>query len=120
MKAWMRISSAVIITVVLALNVSGCSLMSGPTDEDVIKAVTETGLFSGGEEKFTLKSPMVVVEKDRFSSHGAWGVKVRLHYSYMMTGGRETKPVEKVQAFLIAKSRDSSGNIVWKAAPGAR
>lgn len=115
MRTRIQSFSVLVLCIVLALNVSGCSMLSGPSDEDVIKAVTETGLFSGGEEKFTLKSPMVVVDKAMFSSNGAWEVKVKLHTTFMMSGGRETKPVEKVQSFDIVKVKDSAGNPVWKA-----
>ena len=45
-------------------------------------------------------------------------VKVKMTYTYMMTGGQETKPIEKIQTFRIAKSKDSSGNVIWKATSG--
>jgi hypothetical protein len=115
MRSRITVFAGLILGIAIALNVSGCSMFSGPTDEDVIRAVTETGLFSGGEEKFTLISPMVVVNKAMFSSNGTWEVKVKLHTTFMMAGGRETKPVEKVQSFIIAKVKDSTGNSVWKA-----
>ena len=116
MRIWIKVFSGLLLGTVLMLNLSGCSMISGPSDEEVVKAVTDTGLFSGGEEKFTLKSPMVVVHKAMFSSNGAWEVKVKLHYTFMMAGGRETKPVEKVQSFRISQVKDGAGNTVWKAA----
>lgn len=100
----------------LAANILGCT--SGPSDDDIIKAINDTGLFSGGVEKFTLKSPIVIVDKGMFSRDGAWPVKVKLNYTFTMTAGKETKPVEKIQTFMISKSKDSSGNTVWKATPG--
>jgi len=104
-----------LLLIVLVMNVSGCSRLFGPSDEEIIKAINDIGLFSGGVEKFTLKSPMVVVEKGLFSREGAWPVKVRMTYTYTMAGGHETKPIEKVQSFRISKSKDSSGNRVWTA-----
>ena len=91
MRTWIKVFSGLLLGVALMLNVSGCSMLSGPSDEDVVRAVTDTGLFSGTEEKFALKSPIVVVDKALFSRKGAWEVKVKLHYSFMMAGGRETK-----------------------------
>lgn len=115
-----RFLTALLINMGLVLCLSGCSMLSGPSDEEVVKAVTETGLFASGEERFSLKSPMVVVEKAMFSSRGGWPVKVKLHYSYLMAGGRETKPVEKVQSFLITRVTDSAGNTRWKAIAGTK
>ena len=115
-----KILSIVLTTSVLVLNMLGCSKLSGPSDEEIIKAINDTGLLSGGVEKFTLKSPIVIVDKDLFSSNGAWTVKVKLTYTYTMSGGHETKPTERIQTFRISKSQDSSGNTVWKAVPGSQ
>ena len=118
MKNRIKMLSLLLMTSLLVLNMLGCSKLFGPSDDEIIKAINDTGLFSGGVEKFTLKSPMVIVDKSMFSSNGVWTVKVKLTYTYMMTGGQETKPVEKVQTFRIAKSKDSAGNMTWKATPG--
>jgi len=118
MRKSKRIAATLLLLIVLALNVSGCSKLFGPSDTEVIAAINDTGLFSGGVEKFTLNAPIVVLDKGLFSSDGAWQVKVKLTYTYTMAGGRETKPIEKIQSFRIFKSKDSSGNVVWKAASG--
>jgi hypothetical protein len=118
MKMMIKVLSGLLLLLMIALNVSGCSRLLGPSDEEAIKAINDTGLFSGGVEKFTLKSPVVIVDKSMFSSNGAWTVKVKLTYTYQMAGGQETKPIEKIQTFRISKSKDSSGNMVWKATSG--
>lgn len=115
-----KMSSIVLMIILFVLNMFGCSKLSGPSDDEIIKAITDTGLVSGGVEKFTLKSPIVIVDKDLFSSNGAWTVKVKLTYTYTMAGGHETKPTERIQTFRISKSQDSSGNTVWKAVPGSQ
>jgi len=120
MKNRIKMLSILLMTSVLVLNTLGCSKLFGPSDDEIIKAINDTGLFSGGVEKFTLKSPMVIVDKSMFSSNGAWTVQVKLIYTYMMAGGQETKPVEKIQAFRISKSKDSSGNMIWKATSGSQ
>lgn len=106
--------------IMLVINVTGCSRLSGPSDEEIIKAINAMELFSGGVEKFTLKSPVIIVEKDMLGRNGAWTVKAKMTYTYMMAGGHETKPVEKVQTFRITKSTDSSGTTVWKAVSGQK
>ncbi|MHB8846492.1 MAG: hypothetical protein ACYC7L_17290 [Nitrospirota bacterium] len=107
-----------LLLIMLVLCASGCYQLVGPSDEEVIKAVKDMELFSGGVEKFTLKSPIVIVEKGVFSSNGAWIIKAKLTYTYMMAGGHETKPIQKVQTFIISKSKDGTGNTIWKAASG--
>ncbi len=119
MKNRTKVFSALLL-IVLALSVSGCSKLFGPSDEEVIKALHDTGLFSGGVEKYTLLAPIVVLNKSYSRTDGAWQVKVKLTYTYSMSGGRETKPTEKIQSFRIFKSKDSTGNTVWKAAAGLR
>jgi len=116
MKNGMKALSALLLLIMLALNVSGCSKLFGPSDEEVIKAINDTGLYSGGVERFTLVAPIVILDKGMFSRNGEWPVKVKFTYTYTMTGGHETKPTEKIQSFNISKSKDSSGNSVWKAA----
>jgi hypothetical protein len=116
----MKVFSALLLLMMLALSVSGCSKLFGPSDEEVIKAINDTGLFSGGVERYTLIAPIVILDKGMFSRDGAWPVKVKLTYTYTMTGGHVTKPTEKIQSFNISKSKDSSGNIVWKAVFGSQ
>jgi len=118
MKTRRQVFAGLLLLIMLALNVSGCSRLFGPSDEEAIKAINDTGLFSGGVEKFTLKSPIVIVDKRMFSSDGAWPVTVKMTYTYTMAGGHEMKPTEKVQTFRIYKTRNSSGNIIWKATSG--
>jgi hypothetical protein len=118
MNKRMNVVSIALLLIMFALNASGCSKLYGPSDEEIIKAINDTGLFSGGVEKFTLTAPIVILDKGLFSSEGAWPVKVKMIYTYTMTSGHETKPTEKIQSFRIIKSKDSSGNPVWIAIAG--
>jgi hypothetical protein len=120
MKNRMKVFSALLMLSMAILSLGGCSKLFGPSDEEVIKSINDSGLFSGGVEKFTLKAPIVILEKGLFSRDGAWPVKVKLTYSYTMAGGRETEPKEKIQLFRISKSKDSSGKTVWKATAGSQ
>ena len=109
-----------LLLIMLVMGASGCYQLFGPSDEEAVKAIKDMELFSGGVEKFTLKSPIVIVEKGMFSRNDAWTIKAKLTYTYMMTGGHETKPIEKVQTFMLSKSKDSTGNTVWKATAGSQ
>jgi hypothetical protein len=105
--------------IVLVVNVLGCSRISGPSDEEVIKAINDSGLFSGGVEKFTLKSPIVILEKGRRNSDGSWLVKVKMTFTYTMVDGHESKLMDREPVFRLSKSKDSSGKTVWKALLGS-
>jgi len=96
MKTRITVFPVLLLIIMLASNVLGCSRLVGPSDEEIIKAINEMELFSGGVEKFTIKAPIVILDKGMFSRDGAWPVKVKLTYTYTMAGGHETKPTEKI------------------------
>jgi hypothetical protein len=108
-----------LVVMMLSMNVSGCAWFSGPADEEVSKAIMDTGLYSGGVERFSLKSPLVILEKKRHTFDGYWQVKVKLNYSYTMADGREIPPTEKTAIFRLFKIKDNFGNTAWKAVPGS-
>jgi hypothetical protein len=103
----------ILLLTVFALTLFGCS--RGPTDEEALKAINDTGLFAGGVEKINLTSPVVIVDKGSRDKNSAWPVTVRFTFTYKMSGGQETAPAEKTTVFHIYKIKDSSGKIIWKA-----
>jgi hypothetical protein len=109
----------VLLLAAFAFNVGGCSRFSQPSDEEAIKVINDTGLFSGGVEKFSLKSPIVILEKKRRNSDGSWQVKIKATVTFTMAGGKETAPKERTLVFRLFKSKDGSGKIVWKAGEGS-
>jgi hypothetical protein len=111
----MKVFSALLLFTLCMLTASGCSYFFRPSDEEVVKAITDTGLFSGGAEKFTLQSPIEILEKGIRNSDGSWPVKVKMTVSFAMADGREVKPMEKTSVFKLYKSKDNSGKTVWTA-----
>lgn len=113
MKKGTQWSFLMVLSVFLVLSLTGCA--KGPTNEEALKAVEDTGLFAGGVEKFTLQSPMVIVDKGSRNKDGSWPVKVKFTATYKMTGGKETAPAEKTSTFNIYKKVDAAGKITWTA-----
>jgi len=107
------------LTVVFASLGAGCSRFSAPTDEEVIAAIMDTGLYSGGVEKYTLTAPIVVQEKKWNYRDGSWSVKVKMSVSFKMADGKEPKVKEREPVFRLRKVKDGSGKTVWKDVPGA-
>jgi len=115
MGTGIRSYTVLLVIVVLVLNAAGCYQLFGPSDEEVIKAIYDTGFFSGGVEKYSLKSAIKIIEKGPRNSDGSWRIKIKATVTFTMTGGRETSPKERTSVFRIYKSKDSSGKTVWKA-----
>ena len=110
---------ALMLSGAFVFTVHGCSGGSttsdtAPSDEEVLKAINNTGLFSGGVEKLLLKSPIEVMERGGRNSDGSWSTKVRIIY-VSTAGGRESAPMEKMSMFRIYRSKNSSGATVWRA-----
>ncbi len=110
-----RVCRTAVFSLMMVLIVSAIGCAKGPTDQEVIQAINDTGLFSGGVEKFSLKSPIVIVARESRNRDGAWPVKVKMVVSYTMSGGKEGKPVEKTSVFYLSKSTDNAGKVTWTA-----
>ncbi len=98
--------------IALALNATGCSKLFGPSDEEVINAINDSGILKSSG--FTVTPPIVILEKGK-EQNGYWPVKVKLKLTVTMANG-QTKQMETTPTFKITKSQDSTGKTVWKAA----
>ncbi len=104
-----------LLLVVSAFNFSGCSKLFGPSDEEVIKAVTESGVFKGGMGGLTLQPPIKILEKGSRNKDGSWPVKVKVIFTFYVNKEQVSAPQEKTSVFNMYKSKDSAGKTVWKA-----
>lgn len=112
-----RLTMVVLSLLLLAgvFSVSSCAKLFGPSDQEVVQAINNTGLFSGGVEKFSLKSPIQIVDRGSKNADDSWPVTVKMTLTFTPTGGKESKPMEKTSVFKLYKSKDSSGKITWTA-----
>ena len=101
---------------VISLTLSGCTKFFGPSDEEVIKAITDSDVFKSG--KIVLLSPVVIVKKESRQKDGGWPVKVKITVASKSKDGKTGSPLERTPKFKIYKSKDSTGKTIWKARVG--
>jgi hypothetical protein len=106
-------SFAFLLFMVSVFSFSGCSKLSGPSDAEVIRAVSESEFFTHG---ITLQPPTVIMEKNGRNKDGSWPVTVKVKFTYDIGNGQVSAPVEKVLVFYLRKAKDSAGKDIWKAA----
>ncbi|MCL4476623.1 MAG: hypothetical protein M1508_10425 [Nitrospirae bacterium] len=92
----------------VAVTMFGCSKQKGPADADAIKAIQAT--IEGGTKGYTLKSPIVIVEKGMQLPSGDWSVKVE--YS---VGSPDGSAKKEVVAYKLSSSINDMGVTVWSA-----
>lgn len=104
-----------LLVLIFAFNAAGCSRLFGPSNEDAIKAINESGLLKSAG--FAVTSPVTILEKGKQRPDGSWPVKVKLTVSFTMKkDGVETKQeTETTPTFFIKKSKDNTGKAIWTA-----
>jgi hypothetical protein len=118
MKSKVKYFSVFLLVMLYTFSFSGCSKLFGPSDEEVIKAINESGYFTGGFGGLTLQPPIVVLEKGSRDKNGFWPVKVKAKFTYFVSKEQTSAPVEKTFIFNMHKAKDNAGNSVWRAALG--
>ncbi len=119
MKNSIKIASPVLLLVMLVFNVFGCSRFSSePSDEDIIRAINESGLNKASG--FTVTSPIVIVEKGKRQEDGSWPVKVKFKVRFILTKDGSSREVESETSpsYRIYKTKGSTGKSVWAARLG--
>lgn len=114
MKYGIKIVLALLL-IVVTFQVTGCNNLIGPSDEEVIKAINDSGILKDGG--FTVAAPIVVLEKGKQGKDGSWPVKIKLTLT-LMTGTGQTSTRVTTPLFRIHKSKDSAGKTVWTAIVG--
>jgi hypothetical protein len=103
---------AFLLLMVSAFSFSGCSKLSGPSDAEAIKAISENEFFA---HEVTLQPPVVVMDKGSRTKNGDWPVTVKVKFTFATKDG-VSAPVEKTLVFNLRKAKDSAGKDTWKAA----
>jgi hypothetical protein len=89
-----------------------------PSDEDIIKAIDDSGIMKREDGSLTVVPPVKVVQKGKQYKDGSWPVKVKFTLQYKMKDGKTTPPTETTTSFRIFESKDSAGKSVLKAQLG--
>jgi hypothetical protein len=90
-----------------------------PSDEDIIKAIDDSGIMKREDGSFTVVPPVKVVEKGKRNKSGSWPVKVKFTLKYKMKDGRISPPTGTTTLFSIFEAKDNAGKSVWKAQLGS-
>jgi hypothetical protein len=89
-----------------------------PSDEDIIKAIDDSGVMKRDDGSLTVIPPARVVEKAKLNKDGSWSVKVKFIVKYKMQNGKTTPPAETTTSFRIFAVKDTTGKTVLKAQLG--
>jgi hypothetical protein len=87
-----------------------------PSDEEIIKAITDSDIFKSG--RIVLLSPVVIVKKESREKDGGWPVKVRITVASRSKDGKTDTPLERTPTFKLYKIKDATGKTLWKARVG--
>ena len=99
----------------MVFNAAGCSKLFEPSNDDILKAINDSGTFKSSG--YAVTSPITIVEKEKKRADGSWPVKVRFKLSFMYTkeGVTEPRESETTTTVYLSKSKDASGKTVWVA-----
>ena len=86
-----------------------------PSDEDIIKAIDDSGIMKREDGSLTVIPPVKVVQKGKQYKDGSWPVKVKFTLQYKMKDGKTTPPTETTTSFRIFEEKDNTGKSVLKA-----
>jgi len=100
----------------LLVNGAGCSSLFRPSDEEVIRAINDSGILKS--DNFTIISPLVIVERGSKNEDGSWTFRVKMTMTMTLPSGKISEPRVNEPYFRIYKAKDSSGKSVWKARLG--
>lgn len=105
---------SVLCLIVFVFNLLACSV-SGPSDENIVKALDDSGLLKS--DNFSVTAPIVILEKGKKEKDGSWPVEVKLTLTMIKSG--QSKTIETTPTFRIYTSKDSTGKTIWTAKLGA-
>jgi len=112
-----RIAFALLYFLTMTMNAIGCSYLSRPSDEEVIKAINDSGVLKS--ESFTITSPLTIVERKSQNKDGSWTFRVKMTMTMLLPNGTVSEPKENITYFRIFKAKDASGKNIWKARLGS-
>ena len=99
---------------------SGCSnAASQPSDEDIIKAIDDSGIMKRPDGSITIVPPVIVAERGKQNKDGSWPVKVTFTLTFKLKDGQNSPPTKTTTLFKIFRAKDDAGKPVWKALLGS-
>jgi len=109
-----------VLTLILSAFIwTGCSSATPPSDEDIVKAIDDSGIMKKADGSFTVVPPVTIAERGERNKDGSWPVKVTFTLTYKMNDGQISPPTQTTTAFRIFRAKDSEGKSGWKAQLGS-
>jgi hypothetical protein len=90
-----------------------------PSDEDIIKAIDDSGIMKRADGSFTVVPPVTVVQKGKQNKDGSWPVQVKFTLTYKLKDGRTSPPTQTTTSFRILRAKNNEGKAVWQAQLGS-
>jgi len=115
MKRNVTYLSLFLLIIMSAVSFIGCSNMTAPTDEEVVKAINENNYYKSGTGVFTLIAPIVILEKGGRNKDGSWPVKIKVIITHKVGEDKVSAPIERTPTFNMYKEKDSAGKVMWRA-----
>jgi len=98
---------------------AGCTSNTQPSDEDIIKAIDDSGVMKRADGSITVVPPITIAQRGERNKDGSWPIKVKFTLTYKMGDGRTSAPTETTTSFRIVRAKDTAGKSVWKAQLGS-
>jgi hypothetical protein len=115
-------TTGVLLLVMLILSAfmwPGCTSYSQPSDEDIIKAIDDSGIMKRADGSFTVLPPVIIAQRGQQNKDGSWPVKVAFTLTFKTSDGRTSPPTTTTTSFKIFRAKDNVGTSVWKAQLGS-
>jgi hypothetical protein len=110
----------ILLTLILSAFIwPGCTDNTQPSDEDIIKAIDDSGIMKRADGSFTVVPPVTIAQRGERNKDGSWPVKVKFTLMYKMSDGTNAPPTETTTSFRIFKAKDNAGKSVWQARSGS-
>jgi len=111
----------VLLTLLLsAFVLAGCSkAVSQPSDEEIIKAIDDSGIMKRADGSLTVVPPVIIAERGKQNKDGSWPVKITFTLTFKSKDGRDSPPTQTTTTFKIFRAKDNAGKKVWQAQLGS-
>jgi hypothetical protein len=110
---------AVLTLLLFAFIWPGCTSNAQPSDEDIIKAIDDSGIMKRTDGSLTVVPPVIVAERGKQNKDGSWPVKITFTLTFKSKDGRNSPPTQTTTSFKVFRAKDNAGKKVWQAQLGS-
>lgn len=89
------------------------------SDEEIIKAIDDSGALKREDGSFVVVPPVKIVERGKRNRDGSWPIRAKFTIKVKMKDGKVSQPTETTSLFTISEEKDATGKSVLKAKLGS-